>query len=150
MSSDNLLKGKGDILLFCYCSLASRPAFTLTWCFAKNRRSFHRRDLLHVLKRGNARQDLSREDDDHAPHVPGIHAATPRTPTNQSKKVECPLFSAFLCERLRLIHERSGSSISRMAELSDLPCWSRAMVLVTPPLRAPCITKLSAPTLGRV
>ncbi len=62
----------------------------------------------HVLNRGNARQDVFHEDDDHqrfieliqepcarlaeenrAPHGPGIHAATP--PSNRGKKVECPL-----------------------------------------------------------
>jgi len=59
----------------------------------------------HVLNRGNARQDVSHDDDDRrrfieliqdacarVPHGPGIHAAPPRTPTNRGKKVECPLF----------------------------------------------------------
>ena len=55
----------------------------VTWCYAKNRTSFHRQDVFH-------------EDDDRAPHGPGIHAATPRTPTNRGKKVECPL-----CRRLK-------------------------------------------------
>jgi hypothetical protein len=56
---------------------------------AKNRTSFHRMDL---LSRFEPRQDVFHEDDGHAPHGPGIHAATPLTPTSCGKKVECPLF----------------------------------------------------------
>ncbi len=46
----------------------------------------------HVLNRGNDRQDVFHDDDDHGPHGPGIHATTPLKPTNRGKKVECPLF----------------------------------------------------------
>jgi hypothetical protein len=69
----------------------------VTWRYAKNRTSFHRSGGIcrHVLNRGITRQDLFHEDDDHAPHGPEIHAATPRTPTNQSNKVECPLFRPY-------------------------------------------------------
>ena len=66
----------------------------------------------HVLNRGNARQDVFHEDDDHSPHGPGIQAETPRTPTNSGKKVECPVFSK--PEPLKKSRERSDSDKNRL------------------------------------
>jgi hypothetical protein len=62
--------------------LASRPAFMVTWCYAKNRTSFHRRDLLPRFepRQRAAGQDVFHEDDDHQRFIELIQEACARVP----------------------------------------------------------------------
>ena len=57
----------------------------------------------HVLNRGNAQQDVFHEDDDRAPHGPGIQAATLRTPTNRGEKSRMSPFPHGVAEEAHLL-----------------------------------------------
>ena len=84
----------------------------VTWCYAKNRTSFHRQDVFH-------------EDDDRAPHGPGIQAATPLMPTNRGKKVECPLFLS----SSHVVNITPNSIFNFVYSFTSLDQWKAARVV---------------------